>query len=100
MRMIGVLLVGAGLLLVAPQPASAEPITTNLAVTWLTGHINSEGFIESDFSPGAPDLGTTAQAVIALAGAGQGKNQVDAMEDYLEAHVDDYAILDGSDAPG
>jgi hypothetical protein len=106
-------LVGAGLLLVAPRPATAVPAThaaafadaqptrsADGAATWLSRQVTSDGFIESTITPGQPDLGTTAQAVLALAAVGQGGTQVAAMDTYLAGHVDDYVKVGGSDGPG
>lgn len=84
----------------APPPDRAS--TAELAATWLLAQVEPGGYLVSPYT-GNPDLGSTAQAVIALTGAGRGESQVAAMVAYLEAHVDDYVDPSGSastDSPG
>lgn len=76
--------------------------TTEFAASWLLAQVDPGGYLVSPYT-GNPDLGSTAQAVIALTGAGRGQNQVNAMVDYLKAHVEDFvdpAGAAGTDAPG
>jgi LPXTG-motif cell wall-anchored protein len=98
-------LLAAGLVFVASAPAVAEPpssdpkLAATYAASWLAEQVTNEGFIESSFTPGAPDLSVSAQAVTALASAGVGRVQVDALLGYLGGHVDDLVVRDGTDAP-
>jgi hypothetical protein len=85
--------------------AAAPPdraTTAEHAATWLVAQVDPGGYLISPYT-GNPDLGSTAQAVIALAGAGRGEAQVNAMVAYLHAHVDAYADPNGgagTDVPG
>jgi LPXTG-motif cell wall-anchored protein len=98
-------LLAAGLVFVASAPAVAEPpssdpnLAAKYAASWLAQRVTSEGFIESSFTPGTPDLSISAQAVTALASAGVGRAQVDALLEYLGGHVDEYVVSDGADTP-
>ena len=76
--------------------------TTERAASWLIAQVDPGGYLVSPYT-GNPDLGSTAQAVIALAGAGRGQSQVTAMVAWLEAHVDEFADpagAAGTDVPG
>jgi LPXTG-motif cell wall-anchored protein len=90
---------------VAAAPAVAEPpssdptLAATYAASWLAAQVTSEGFIPSAFTPGAADLSVSAQAVTALAAAGVGREQVDALLGYLGQHVDEFVVRDGADAP-
>lgn len=88
---------------VAGAAAPADRATTaEHAATWLVSQVDPGGYLISPYT-GNPDLGSTAQAVIALTGAGRGQSQVDAMVAYLHAHVDAFADPDGAaatDVPG
>lgn len=106
MRKTMLLSVVVGSVLLLVRPASAAPTSTDprtasqAAATWLAGQVNDQGFIPSSGNPANPNLSATAQAVLALASAGVGRNQVDAMLAYLGAHVDDYVVRQGNDDPG
>jgi LPXTG-motif cell wall-anchored protein len=98
-------LLAAGLVFVAAAPAVAEPpssdpnLAAKYAASWLAAQVTSEGFIPSAFTPGAADLSLSAQAVPALAAAGVGGEQVDAILGYLGHHVDEFVVRAGADAP-
>ena len=100
MRTLRTLLVAAGLVIAAAGPAAAAPPSTDhptnakAAAAWLSTQVNAQGFIESSFTPGAPDLSTTAQAVPALVAAGVGGTTITKLLDYLGAHVSDFAVDD------
>ena len=70
---------------VAPHPTSNDPRTAATdAAAWLASQVNAHGFIPSrDRSRPRRTSRVTVQAVPALAAAGVGKTQVDAMLDYL-----------------
>jgi LPXTG-motif cell wall-anchored protein len=105
MRRVATFLLAAGLVFVASTPADAEPPSSDpidaakYAASWLARQVTSDGFIESSFTPGTPDLSVSAQAVTALAAAAVGRAQVDALLGYLGGHVDDFVARDGADAP-
>ncbi len=110
MRKLASLLLVTGLSLVSASPAlaarsvqSQTPASTVApaanAANWLAGQVTPDGYIESAWTPGTADDGTTAQAVIALAAAGLGRTQVDAMEAYLAAHVETVVQSGGVDSP-
>ena len=105
MRRVAAFLLAAGLVFVAAAPAVAEPpssdpnLAAKYAASWLAAQVTSEGFIPSAFTPGAPDLSLSAQAVPALAAAGVGRAQVDALLGYLAQHVDEFVVRGGADAP-
>ena len=82
-------------------PASNDPPTAaKYAASWLAHQVNAQGFIPQAADPTQANLSTSAQAVLALASAGVGRSQVDALESYLGAHVDDVVVKSGSDDPG
>lgn len=100
-------LAGAGLAaLVAAAPltgaaAAAVPDTAaNRAAGWLGRHLSPDGYLESGTTPGAADLGATAQAVLAFAATGYGRDEASRALAYLGSHVDDYVKVGGVDAPG
>jgi LPXTG-motif cell wall-anchored protein len=99
------LLIAAGLVCVGAVPASATPPSSDLhadardAAAWLAHQVNGSGFIPQAADPNKPNLGVSAQAVTALAAAGVGKHQVDALLAYLGAHVDDFVVNNGADDP-
>ncbi len=59
-----------------------------------------DGFLALPATPTTANLGLTAQGLLSLAAAGVARPQVDAMETYLAAHVDDYVVSGGVDQPG
>ena len=105
MRRVATVLLAAGLVFVAAAPAVAEPpssdpnLAAKYAASWLAAQVTSAGFIPSAFTPGAADLSLSAQAVPALAAAGVGREQVDALLGYLGQHVDEFVVRAGADAP-
>ena len=110
MRKYAALLVVTGLSLLPALPAAAAtrsghsrstitPSPTAAAAAWLATQVQPGGFLASATTPTTPNLGLTAQGVLALAEAGVAKTQVDAMETYLAAHVDDYVVAGGADQP-
>ena len=106
MRRTRFLLVAVGLVLLtaapaAGAPASSDPTTAaKAAAVWLAHQVNPQGFIPSATDPATPNLSGSAQAVIAMAAAGVGRDQVDAVLGYLGTHVDAFVIRGGSDDAG
>jgi hypothetical protein len=83
------------------EPPSTDPTTAaKIAATWLAHQVNDQGFIPLAADPSTPNLSNTVQAVTALASAGVGRTQVDAMLGYLAGHVDDLVVRSGNDDPG
>ncbi len=77
-----------------PQPASAQA-----GADWLTSQFTAAGYIPST-TPGTADLSGTANAVLALAGAGADATTAYTALGYLGAHVDTYVSSGGADGPG
>jgi LPXTG-motif cell wall-anchored protein len=111
MRKYLALLVVAGLSLLPVVPAAAAtshaqarstitPSASAAAAAWLAAQVKPDGFLALPATPTTANLGLTAQGLLSLAAAGLAKPQVDAMETYLSAHVDDYVVLGGADQPG
>ncbi len=106
MRRVAPLLLAAGLVFavaasaVAAPPSSDPNTAATDAAAWLARQVNDDGFIPSSFVPGAADLSSSVQAVTALAAAGVGRPQVDALLGYLGDHVDDFVVIGGSDHSG
>lgn len=106
MRRTQFLLVAVGLVLMTAAPAAAAPTSSDpttaakAAAVWLAHQVNPQGFIPSAANPATPNLSGSAQAVIAMAAASVGRNQVDAVLGYLAKHVDDFVVRQGSDDAG
>ena len=106
MKRVAALLLAAGLLCaVAPRasaaPTSSDPnVAARDAAAWLAGKVNAAGFIPSASDPTKPDYSSSAQAVVALAAAGVGRHEVDALVGYLGHHVDADVAPGGADDPG
>ena len=81
-------------------PSSDPPTAAKIAATWLAHQVNPQGFIPQAGSPSTPNLSNSAQAVVALAAAGVGQNQVNAMLGYLDNHIDDFVVHGSDDDPG
>lgn len=84
-------------------PASAAPTTlqpnaAQFAGQWLATKLTAQGFVPQPADPSAANFSATAQAVIALAAAGNPRYR-DALA-YLGMHVDEFAISNGNDDPG
>jgi len=79
-------------------PRALGPQAAQFAGQWLASQVNDQGFIPQAADPSTPNLSATAQAVIALAAAGNSK--VDSVVTYLGAHVEEFAVNNGSDDPG
>lgn len=75
-----------------PQTRAADR-----AASWLASQVTASGYVT--FS-GDPDLSDTTLVVLALAATGKDKPVARKALDYLEAHVDAYAQIDGQDQPG
>src|SRR6266550_288836 len=56
-------------------PNSDPPTAAKIAATWLAHQVTPQGFIAQAGSPSTPNLSNSAQAVLALAAAGVGRNQ-------------------------
>ncbi|MDQ1679325.1 MAG: hypothetical protein QOI42_184 [Frankiaceae bacterium] len=82
-------------------PTSTDPPTAaKAAAAWVAHQVNPQGFIPQAGNPALPNLSNSAQAVIALAAAGVGGNQVNALLGYLGNHVDDFVVHGSDDDPG
>ena len=79
-------------------PRTLGPQAAQFAGQWLAGQVNDQGFVPQAADPSAPNLSATAQAVIALAAAGNSK--VNSVVTYLGAHVEEFAVNNGKDDPG
>ena len=84
----------------AAPPSNDPPTAAKYAASWLAEQVNAQGFIPQAADPTQANLSTSEQAVLALASAGVGRSQVDALESYLGAHVDDAVVKSGSDDAG
>lgn len=74
----------------AQTPTSAEP--SRAAAGWLAEQLTDEGVIEVTFEDDTfPDMGLTADAVLAMSAAGVAGDAAATATDYLAAHVEDYA---------
>jgi len=111
MRKYLALLAVAGLSLLPVVPAAAAtghvqarstitPSPSAAAAAWLAAQVKPDGFLALPATPTTANLGLTAQGLLSLAAAGVAKPEVDAMEGYLAAHVDDYVVSGGVDQPG
>jgi len=78
-----------------PQVSSAQQ-----GATWLAAQLTPGGYILSTTTPGESDLGSTANAVLALASAGIDPAGAQSAIGYLETQVNSYVTVDGSDGPG
>ena len=67
------------------------------AAAWLSSKVNAQGYISSS---GKPDLSDTAQAVLALAAAGNEHRAALRALNYLKSHVSAYVTNGGADGPG
>ncbi len=105
MRRVAAFLLAAGLVLAVAHPASAAPPSSDpktaarLAAGWLGRQVNDAGFIPQSANPADANLSLSAQAVVALASAGVGRQQVDALLAYLGLHVDGFVASAGADDP-
>jgi hypothetical protein len=85
---------------VANPPSLPQRSAAQRGANWLATQFSSSGFIPSTVTPGQPNLAATANAVLALAGAGVDRDAASNALGYLETHVDQYVSVAGSDAPG
>ena len=81
-------------------PNNDPPTAAKIAATWLAHQVNDQGFLPQAADPSTPNLSNSVQAVLALASAGVGRTQVDALLAYLGGHVDDLVVRSGNDDPG
>ncbi|HEX5097812.1 MAG TPA: hypothetical protein VFX21_17450, partial [Acidimicrobiia bacterium] len=106
MRALRSLLCAAGMVLLVAAPAASAPTSSDpptaadAAARWLVDQMRTDGFLPSAFVPGTPDMGSTAQAIPALAAAGVGGAQAQTMLDALGAQVEDFVVIGGVDNPG
>ena len=106
MKRVVTFLLAAGLVLAVAAPAPAAPPSSDPrtdaadAAAWLGRQVNASGFIPAAGNPAHPNLSVTVQTVTALAAAGVGRTQVDAILGYLGHHVDDVVVVAGSDDAG
>jgi hypothetical protein len=85
---------------VGAPPNSDPPTAAKIAATWLANQVGPQGFIPQAGSPSTPNLSSSAQAVLALAAAGVGSNQVNALLGYFSNHIDDFVVHGSNDDPG
>jgi hypothetical protein len=69
-------------------PPAASTAVAHQGASYLAGLINGSGFIPT--SGGTADLGSTAQAILALHAAGVGGTKAAAAATYFSAHVETY----------
>jgi len=106
MRRTPFLSIAVGLVLLPAAPAAGAPTTSDpttrarAAGVWLARQVNSQGFVPSPTDPAAPNLSGSVQAVIAMAAAGVGRDQVDAVLGYLATHIDAFVVRQGIDDAG
>lgn len=92
------LVTGAGL--TGAAPAADPTVVRDTAITWLAPQVTDDGALVSPYTD-APDPSLTAQAALALAGAGAEPETVKRMTGWLETHVEDFVAPGGSaDSPG
>ena len=77
-----------------------QTVAARQGASWLAGRLTAAGYIPSETTPGQADLVSTANTVLALASAGVDRAAADNAMGYLEAHVDQYVTVDGTDGPG
>ena len=87
---------GLALLVSSPGPAAAQTAAPEqsamTAAGWLAEQLTDEGVIEVTFEDDTfPDMGLTADAVLAMSAAGVAADAATTATDYLAAHVEDYA---------
>lgn len=89
----------------AANPSSGAPPTlpqvaaATYGAAWLSGQFTTAGFIPVAGQPGQADLSATANAVLALASAGDDAPAEKGLA-YLASNVDAYVSDGGSDGPG
>src|ERR1700722_13653564 len=85
----------------SPSPTSiALIVSADAGASWLGSQFTSGGYIASATTPGAPDLTSTVNAVLALASTGIDPGGAQAALQYLETQVNTYVTDTGSDGPG
>ena len=85
----------------APEPAIAtttfpQPSSARSGAAWLAGQLTPSGYIPGN-APGQANLSFTANTVLALASAGVDLSAADSALAYLEANVDQYVTVSGTD---
>jgi hypothetical protein len=106
MRRAPFLLIAVALVLTTAAPAAGAPTSSDpttaatAAAVWLAHQVGPQGFIPSATDPAAPNLSASVQAVTAMAAAGVGRDQVDALLGYLATHVDAFVVRGGVDDAG
>ncbi|MCD9623096.1 hypothetical protein [Rhabdothermincola salaria] len=86
--------------LVVPSPTSASSPAAGPATAWLAGLVGPDGSVENPYDPGVPSVSWTVNVALSLATTGTQPEALDAAMGYLEARVDDYAVVGGVDNPG
>jgi hypothetical protein len=81
-------------------PSLPQVVSAQEGAGWLAGQLTASGYIPSPTVPGQADLAATANTVLALSSAGVDPTGAQAALSYLEAHVDAYVSVNGSDGPG
>ncbi len=66
----------------------------------MADQLRPDGYIPSSTTPGQADLGSTANAILALASAGVDPAGAPAALAYMQGQVDNYVPQDGADGPG
>lgn len=86
---------GAGVTGAAPNDVAVR----DAAIEWLAPQVTEDGALISPYTD-APDPGLTAQAALALAGAGAVPETVATMIAHLQDNVEDHIAVGGVDDPG
>jgi hypothetical protein len=98
-----ILVFSAGAVLSVPAGAATPTLpqtgAAQSAAAWLGAQFTSGGFIPLSGST-APDLSSTVNSVLALAGAGVDASTASNALQFLEANSASYIAADGSDGPG
>jgi hypothetical protein len=84
---------------VPSQPAIPQVVPAQQGATWLASQFTAGGYIPSTTTPGAADLSSTANAILALASATVDPSVAQNALAYMEANVDSYVTEDGADGP-
>src|SRR5690242_13240746 len=79
--------------------SSASANATDTAA-WLVRQVNSQGFIPQAANPSQPNLSVTAQAITALAAVHAHRSTAQDLMSYIDAHIDDFVVRNGTDDPG
>lgn len=96
LRRLGATLTLSALLLLPAGSASAAE--AQYGAGWLLDRLNAQGFVPK--SDGTPDYGATVTVGLALAAAGVGEEEFDAIVDLLADDVDAFVVEGSADRAG